>query len=122
MSEATLDARLLERIKAIARRENRPVNALVEDMLAQYHPPGNPNWALEMVRMVEEDESGDWDGASSESGLPQHRNWALELLVLAESRTDNQWNEDAPEASSRRREVKETDYADYLLKRLKSDE
>jgi hypothetical protein len=64
MVDMPVEKHIAERIEAIARDEQRPVNDVLTDMLAQYSPPREKrsDWARRMARMAEEDTSSVWDG------------------------------------------------------------
>lgn len=65
MVDMPVEKHIAERLEAIARDEQRPINDVLMDMLAQYAAPrcaGRNDWARQMARLAEEDASGVWVG------------------------------------------------------------
>ncbi|MHB8628166.1 MAG: hypothetical protein ACYDBJ_12905 [Aggregatilineales bacterium] len=64
---------LVKRLEDIARRENRPVDDVVETMLAQYGPPETngsdeaPATLMLMLQMIESDQTVTWRGETDAS-------------------------------------------------------
>jgi hypothetical protein len=91
MTQITVDDFFAERLKQIAQRENRPLDAVLRSMLESY------------------------------AGTAEPSDWPLMMAQMAEADTDIVWNEYAPDLSARSREILEREFGDYLLKRLNHD-
>ena len=92
MAELIIDNAIAERLRQIARQENRPLDAVLRSMLESYTSTLEPS------------------------------DWPLLIARMAEADTDIVWSEDATELSERSREILEDEFADYLLKRLENDD
>ncbi len=91
MTELIIDDTLAEQLRQLAQYENRPLDAVLRSMLASYATSLQPS------------------------------EWPLEMARMAEEDTDIVWNEYAPDLSERSRDILESEFGDYLLKRLRDD-
>jgi hypothetical protein len=88
--------RLVDRIKSIARAENRPVADVLDDMLRQYQSPTMPE---------------------------TYSTWPLQMALMAEADSDQiEWTAVAPDLSTRSRDILESEFAEELMKRLQHGE
>jgi hypothetical protein len=88
--------RLIDRLKSIARAENRPIADVLDDMLRQYQP-------LDMTE--------------------SYSTWPLQMALMAEVEADQiEWTAVAPDLSIRSREILEAEFAEDLMKRLQNGE
>lgn len=92
MTELIIENDIAERLRQIARQENRPLDAVLRSMLDSYIVSLQPS------------------------------DWPLEMAKKAEKDTDIIWNDDASNLSERSREFLENGFGDYLLKRLQDDD
>lgn len=83
MTELILDDSLVEQLRQLARRENRPLDAVLRSMLEVYTAP------------------------------PQPSDWPLIMAQMAEADRDIVWNEYAPDLSERSREILEREFGDH---------
>ena len=84
-----LDDETAERLQAVARRQNRSPNEVVRDLLGQ----------------------------ADEPQVTGNANWLRVMAEMAEKDTDIVWK-DEPDLSERSREILNTEFADYLMKRI----
>ena len=91
MTELMIDDTLAEQLRQLAQHENRPLDAVLRSMLESYATSLQPS------------------------------EWPLAMARMAEEDTDIAWNEYAPDLSERSRDILESEFGDYLLKRLRDN-
>lgn len=89
-----LDDETAARLQALARQQNRTPNDVVRDLLEYVNQPKK-------------------DG---------NDNWALKMAQMAEEDTSIEWNESAANLSENSRNILDSEFADYLLKRTESND
>ena len=91
MTELMIDDTLAEQLYRLAQQENRPIDAILRSMLESY------------------------------AAVLQPSEWPLEMARMAEEDNAIVWNDYAPDLSEHSRDILESEFGDYLLKRLSAD-